>query len=113
MPTHFIGLSDSTKWIGNHDVDKSPREVDRLQDSYGFVPELSAVDAVKRASDLRERNRWAVKTDITSFFDCIDRTRLRELLLMRVRHRSLHGLFHPPKTLLPGSKQVEARVAVA
>lgn len=57
--------------------------------SYGFVPDLSVEDAITKALQLRDRKSWVFKTDITRFFDRIDRGLLTERLQRRIRHRSL------------------------
>ncbi|TWA66076.1 retron-type reverse transcriptase [Azospirillum baldaniorum] len=60
-------------------------EVDRLKIknvvSHGFLKERGVASAVREASKLRRHMPWALKSDIFSFFDEIDRT----LLLARVR----------------------------
>ena len=60
--------------------------------SYGFVRARTVPQAVDQAKKLRQQKPWAIKTDITAFFDCIDRGLLWEMLTRRVKHRSLHPL---------------------
>jgi RNA-directed DNA polymerase len=60
--------------------------------SFGFIPGRSVERAAKLAKKLRRENRWAYKTDITSFFDEIKRDVLRKAIQKSVREKSLHGL---------------------
>jgi len=60
--------------------------------SYGFIPNRSVEKAVKRAAELRRDNKWVYKTDITTFFDSIDRDLLRSSILRHVKDRSLHPI---------------------
>lgn len=61
--------------------------------SFGFVPDLSVTDALARARDLRRLKPWVFKTDITAFFDHMDRGILSDLLRRRMRHKTLLPLF--------------------
>jgi len=60
--------------------------------SFGFLPGKSVRHAVMRAKALRNERRWAYKTDITRFFDEIERDRLHKAIRTSVRDRSLHGI---------------------
>lgn len=60
--------------------------------SYGFVYERSVEKAAKKATEYRAKNPWVFKTDITKFFDCIDRVELRKKVVKQVRQKSLHSL---------------------
>lgn len=60
--------------------------------SHGFVPDLGVPDAVKLAVRYRAERPWVFKTDITAFFDHIDRTLLVDRVKSQIRHRSLHAL---------------------
>lgn len=60
--------------------------------SYGFVQSRSVQQAAEQACKLRRTHPWALKTDIASFFDTIDRERLRRAIRSIVRERSLHAL---------------------
>lgn len=62
--------------------------------SYGFIPERSVGMAVRQARNLRRNHQWAYKTDITSFFDSIDRERLHQTVRAVVKDRSLHDLLN-------------------
>lgn len=60
--------------------------------SYGFVRNRTVEQAVSRAKNLRHKKPWVYKTDITSFFDEIDRDILKNSIEKSVKHRSLHNL---------------------
>ena len=60
--------------------------------SYGFLKGRTVPSAVREAVRLRTSHRWAYKTDISSFFDSIDRKKLREKIGQKVRPRSLQPL---------------------
>lgn len=66
-------------------------EQDFLDCSYGFRPKRSAHDAV-RALDravYQGKVSWILEADIVSFFDSLDRTKLKEMLQIRVADGSL------------------------
>ena len=54
------------------------------QDSYGYRPRRSAIDAIRTARQRCWRNSWVLDMDIKGFFDTID----HELLLKAVRHHT-------------------------
>jgi retron-type reverse transcriptase len=60
--------------------------------SYGFVSgggvELAASDAAR----FRQHRPWVFKTDITKFFDQVDRELLKERIARLVRQKSIHPL---------------------
>ena len=60
--------------------------------SYGFIKDRSVKDAAAIACVERARNAWVFKTDITAFFDTVDRGILEGVLTKVIRERSLHGL---------------------
>ncbi|WP_368641391.1 reverse transcriptase domain-containing protein [Castellaniella ginsengisoli] len=60
--------------------------------SYGFVKSRTVKDAALRACKLRDVNPWVFKTDITSFFDRVDRSLLAQRIRDVVRESSLHDL---------------------
>lgn len=60
--------------------------------SFGFIAGKTVVDAVTQAKSLRMQKRWAYKTDISSFFDSIDREVLCAQISRKLRCRGLHGL---------------------
>jgi RNA-directed DNA polymerase len=60
--------------------------------SYGFIRFRKVRDAAIVACEQRAKHPWVFKTDITSFFDEIDRTLLESALRRTVRDRSLMPL---------------------
>ena len=74
--------------------------------SYGFIQERTVSEAAKTACMLRQKNNWAFKTDISAFFDNVDRQQLSQKIKSVIRHRSLHKLLlaavsceiEPPKS---------------
>ena len=69
-------------------------EQDFLECSYGFRPGRSAHDAVRCLDRVVHRGEvnWILETDIASFFDSLDRAKLREMLQGRVADGSLMRL---------------------
>ena len=69
-------------------------EQDFLDCSHGFRPERSAHDAVRTLKRIVDRGevRWIYEADIVSFFDSLDRTKLKEMLGIRVADGSLMRL---------------------
>jgi group II intron reverse transcriptase/maturase len=61
-------------------------EQDFLACSYGYRPGRSAHDALRDLDNMvvREGAVWILEADIKSFFDSLDRTRLREMIQKRV-----------------------------
>lgn len=66
-------------------------EQDFRECSYGFRPGRSAHDAIRALNRevYRGRVNWILEADIVSFFDSLDRTRLKEMLRKRVADGSL------------------------
>src|SRR5580658_4455541 len=66
-------------------------EQDFLDCSYGFRPHRSAHDAIRALDRVVHRGKvgWILEADIVSFFDSVDRTKLKELLQIRVADGSL------------------------
>lgn len=66
-------------------------EQDFRECSYGFRPGRSAHDAIRALNRevYRGRVNWILEADIVSFFDSLDRTRLREMLRKRVADGSI------------------------
>ncbi len=66
-------------------------EQDFLNCSYGFRPGRSAHDALRALNRAVHQGRvqWIIEADIVSFFDSLDRTRLKEMLRTRVADESL------------------------
>ena len=68
-------------------------EQDFLACSYGFRPERSAHDAIRALDRIMHRGKvcWILEADIVSFFDSLDRTKLMEMLQIRVADGSRRG----------------------
>ena len=66
-------------------------EQDFLDCSYGFRPKRSAHDAIRTLDRIVHRGEvsWILEADIVSFFDSLDRKRLKEMLGVRVADGSL------------------------
>src|SRR5271157_2559450 len=66
-------------------------EQDFLDCSHGFRPHRSAHDAIRALDRVVHQGKvgWILEADIVSFFDSVDRTRLKELLQIRVADGSL------------------------
>jgi len=69
-------------------------EQDFLDCSYGFRPGRSGHDAVRTLRRIVDRGEvgWILEADIVSFFDSLDRTKLKEMLSIRVADGSLMRL---------------------
>jgi group II intron reverse transcriptase/maturase len=66
-------------------------EQDFMDCSYGFRPRRSAHDALRTLDRIAHQGEanWILEADIKSFFDSLDRTKLKELLQIRVADGSL------------------------
>ncbi len=66
-------------------------EQDFLDCSYGFRPKRSAHDATRTLDRIVHRGEvnWILEADIVSFFDSLDRKKLKEMLEVRVADGSL------------------------
>jgi RNA-directed DNA polymerase len=60
--------------------------------NYGFVKNQSVQNAVKKTVKLRNRHPYCYKTDISAFFDNIDREQLKEEVRGKVPNSSLHKI---------------------
>ena len=60
-------------------------ERDFVDCSYGFRPKRSAHDAVRTLTRVVHQGKvsWILEADIVSFFDSLDRTKLKEMLQFR------------------------------
>jgi len=69
-------------------------EQEFLDCSYGFRPGRGAHDAMVALDRIAHRGKvsWILEADIMSFFDSLDRTKLKELLQIRVADGSLMRL---------------------
>ncbi len=76
------------------DVLEAVYEQDFLDCSYGFRPKRSAHDAVRALDRVVHQGKvsWILEADIVSFFDSLDRTKLKEMLQIRVADGSLMRL---------------------
>lgn len=81
--------------------------------SYGFIKFRTVQDAAKLACEYRQKLPWAFKTDITSFFDQIPRTRLKEAFSKIIRDRSLYPLLTASTAceIAPPSRSMAHRIA--
>ena len=75
--------------------------------SFGFIPNTGTRDAIKRCLELRARFDYAFETDISSFFDTIDRKILLERLDRRLRRSSVLPLLKGAVTLEIGKSDAE------
>jgi group II intron reverse transcriptase/maturase len=62
--------------------------------SYGFRPGRSAHDALRALNQMlyRRKANWIIEADIVSYFDSIDRKKLKEMLRLRVADESFMRL---------------------
>jgi retron-type reverse transcriptase len=69
-------------------------EQDFLDCSHGFRPGRRAHDAIRALDRIVHQGNvsWILEADIVSFFDSLDRTKLKELLQIRVADGSLMRL---------------------
>lgn len=92
-------------------------EQDFLECSYGFRPGRSAHDAVRTLKRIVDEGevRWIYEADIVSFFDSLDRTKLKEMLGIRVADGSLMRLIGKclHVGVLDGETVVEPEVGTA
>jgi RNA-directed DNA polymerase len=74
-----------------HELLEAIYEQDFMPCSYGFRPGRSAHHALSAINQMmgRERVEWILEADITSFFNSLDRSRLKEILRERVVDGSL------------------------
>lgn len=56
---------------------------------FGALTAESTHDVLRKVKSSSERYRWAIKSDISSYFDCIDRALIKKEVRRRVRQRSL------------------------
>jgi RNA-directed DNA polymerase len=60
--------------------------------SFGFVQDGGVKKAAQKARSIRNKKKWAYKTDINKFFDNVSRLILKSHIRKKVRYRSLHAL---------------------
>ena len=95
--TRPIGISafeDKLVQDAVREVMEAIYEQDFLDCSHGFRPKRSAHDAIRALDRIAHRGKvgWILEADIVSFFDSLDRTKLKELLQIRVADGSLMRL---------------------
>ncbi len=90
-PIGISALEDKIVQGAVRDVLEAVYEQDFLDCSYGFRPGRSAHDAVRALHRVVHRGKvsWILEADIVSFFDSLDRTKLKEMLQDRVVDGSL------------------------
>ena len=90
-PIGISALEDKIVQGAVRDVLEAVYEQDFLDCSYGFRRGRSAHDAVRALDRVVHRGKvsWILEADITSFFDSLDRTKLKEMLQARVADGSL------------------------
>lgn len=66
-------------------------EQDFLECSFGFRPGRSAHDALRALNHVAYQGEanWIIEADVVSFFDSLDRTKLKEMLQVRIADGSL------------------------
>jgi len=80
-----VALEDKLVQGAVRDVLEAIYEQDFRDCSYGFRPKRSAHDAVRALDRAVHQGgvNWILEADITSFFDSLDRTKLKEMLQIR------------------------------
>ena len=95
--TRPIGISaveDKIVQEAVREVLEAVYEQDFMECSYGFRPGRGAHDAIRALNRAVYQGKvsWILEADIESFFDSLDRTRLEEMLRIRVADGSLRRL---------------------
>jgi len=90
-PIGISALEDKIVQGAVRDVLEAVYEQDFLDCSYGFRPKRSAHDTVRALNHAVHRGKvsWILEADIVSFFDSLDRTKLKEMLQTRIVDGSL------------------------
>ncbi len=90
-PLGISAFEDKIVQDAVREVLESIYEQDFLDGSYGFRPKRSAHDALRALHRIAAQGKVSVilEADIVSFFDSLDRTKLREMLQVRVADGSL------------------------
>jgi len=90
-PIGISALEDKMVQGAVRDVLEAIYEQDFRDCSQGFRPQRSAHDAIRALDRAVHQGgvNWILEADITSFFDSLDRTRLKEMLQIRVADGSL------------------------
>jgi group II intron reverse transcriptase/maturase len=92
--TRPIGIScleDKIVQEAMREVLEAVYEQDFLDCSYGFRPGRGAHDALRALNRAAHQGgvQWMIEADIVSFFDSLDRTKLKEMLRRRVADESM------------------------
>jgi len=90
-PIGVSALEDKIVQGAVREVLEAVYEQDFDECSYGFRPKRSAHDAVRALTRVVHQGKvsWILEADIESFFDSLDRTKLKEMLQIRVADGSL------------------------
>ena len=90
-PIGISTLEDKLVQDAVREVLEAVYEQDFLDCSYGFRPGRSAHDAIRRLDHIVHRGEvsWILEADVVSFFDSLDRSKLKEMLQSRVVDGSL------------------------
>ena len=90
-PIGISALEDKVVQGAVRDVLEAIYEQDFLDCSFGFRPGRNAHDAIRTLDKAVHQGgvNWILEADIESFFDSLDRTKLKELLQIRVADGSL------------------------
>jgi len=90
-PIGISALEDKVVQGALRDVLEAIYEQDFRDCSYGFRPGRSAHDAIRALDKAVHQGgvNWILEADIKSFFDSLDRTKLKEMLQIRVADGSL------------------------
>lgn len=90
-PIGVACIEDKVVQGATREVLEAIYEQDFLPCSYGFRPKRSPHDALRDLDRMvmREGMQWILETDVQTFFDSLDRSKLREMLRIRVQDGSL------------------------
>jgi group II intron reverse transcriptase/maturase len=90
-PIGISALEDKLVQDALREVLEAIYEQDFLDCSFGFRPGRSAHDALRALNRVvyQGEANWIIEADIVSFFDSLDRTKLMELLQLRIADGSL------------------------
>ncbi len=93
-PIGISALEDKIVQGAVREVLEAVYEQDFLECSYGFRPGRGAHDAIRSLDRAVYQGKvsWILEADIVSFFDSLDRTKLKEMLQVRVADGSLRRL---------------------
>ena len=94
-PIGISALEDKIVQGAVREVLEAVYEQDFLDCSHGFRPKRSAHDAVRALNQAVHQGKvsWILEADIESFFDSLDRTKLKEMLQIRVAAAAHRQMF--------------------